>query len=268
MPNLACYSIRNTDFMQNAAHITPTIHVYSNITYLSLSFLNFTASIYRAFQDLPTSLPSIKDLTLDKIGIYLPNSVVLRPQGEDTRIYAISSSRDCTVPNSPFGEYGFVITPGETLTPRYSFSELPAAINWTSIFKTIGKGFPKLTNFKFKRLVYSRCPSLRSSNVLLLIPVPDKKDYDWKAFQKFAKNTANMELISVHESDYQALDGLRREVNKRRQNDGLPSLEGDELAEDMSGLPYKTKEKCVARVSPYNIWNDCGNSRWDDIYFF
>ncbi|KAK6522959.1 hypothetical protein TWF281_002386 [Arthrobotrys megalospora] len=266
MPNLTFYSAGNSDIMRPAIEIVPVPPECQRLTSLNLSFINFTKRVFQDFQELMKSPPPITKFTLDTGTIWA--STLL--QETYPREHQDWVSPACRLPSWSFETVPFTAGKVNMDTDTYScsFEQTWAEINWANMFAVFRKGFPKLTSFTFKRLLYS------TTYGVLLVPIQDREDYNRTAFRDFVKGTWDMELISVFENDFLALEAFRREVNERRRGLGLRDLEGDPLVKDdknlfsLSGLPHRTKNKRVVRLVAHNIWDEYGIHFGDDVYCF
>ncbi|KAK6340083.1 hypothetical protein TWF730_001856 [Orbilia blumenaviensis] len=266
MPALTSYSTGNSDIMRLAIEITPVPPRCQHLRSLNLSFINFTKRVLEDFKELMRTPPPITELTLDTSTIWASTDLQeIYPAKNTWRMESLPIQ-----PKWSFEEVGF--TPGnlDTGTPTYScsFEKTWIGINWATMFEILRRGFPKLTSFTFKRLLYSTTYSI------LLIPVQDREDFDRAIFCKFAKGTWDMELISVYEADYIALERFRTEVNGRRRKIGQHDLQRNPLMTDntdlstFSGLPHQTMNKRVTKVLAHNIWDEYGVRFGDDVYCY
>ncbi|KAF3146093.1 hypothetical protein TWF703_005639 [Orbilia oligospora] len=191
--------------------------------------------------------------------------------------FCLFDSRDNLV--NPFGStyppqinfnFDLFLNPTSRTITAYelkSFSGL-----WKAIFAMLRERLTKLTEFSFKRLIYTTPRPIGGRSALLFMPVQDREDYNRRDFQKFARGTYNMELISTLESDYLALESLRNEVNERRHKCGLAELKCESksegfgetnsendfgrLSEDIPGFEHQTKNKRIILLRYDSVWND------------
>ncbi|KAK6506366.1 hypothetical protein TWF506_011281 [Arthrobotrys conoides] len=293
MPKLASFSIKNTRQKQRQLEMLPTQCTQNNITSLTLGCMYFTEESLGSFRAAISSMLSLTSLTLDTIvlsssadpqlDIYperkLPRDIYPDPEPTDNPfcLFDPDSTGGLINPFAPTqltSNFNFDLFLGEenlreipTYAPNFS-----GPFGWKIIFDMFRERLPQLTEFSFKRLAYTTTRRLNETNVILFIPVQDREHYNRRDFQRFARGTRNMELISTLEGDYLALESLRNAVNQKRHKYGLAELkcesksegfgsmsfenETGHLSEEIPGFEHQTKNKRVILI-PYDIlWYD------------
>ncbi|KAK6331746.1 hypothetical protein TWF718_002288 [Orbilia javanica] len=333
MPNLASYSVANTELRQRSVELLPTRCTYNGITSLSLSHIFLDQRILEVFKAVLSDMPSVTTLSLDSIVLSLSARRELDIQREQRLPKGMSPTpprdlRDLQNPfasqyvpfadqSNPFadpsslfggsslfgntGNAGTSSTPStfgqgytsplfdfdmfipsipqrEIEVPAYKLMELSLGTTWSSVFDLIQKRLPKLTDFFFQRLFYTDANIVTGRDMLLYIPVQDREDYNRRDFEKFARGTRDMELVSTFETDYLALESFRNTVNERRQKFGLVEIKsysksvgfggsGSEdgshrLNDEIVGFEHQTKDGRIIIVPHHNLW---GNDDLDRI---
>ncbi|RVD84992.1 uncharacterized protein DFL_003327 [Arthrobotrys flagrans] len=303
MTNLTAYSISNTELKVRAVELLPT-RCTDNITSLDLGCMLLNGEIFETFKSMISSMRSLTDLTLDTVVLCLSANLQLEdyperrlPKGmsptppperivDPFNLFGHNGAIDAT--DGLFGPFGQSYTPQPVFNfdmftlleearniPTYAFTDLSAGVTWKSVFDMLQERLPKLTEFYFKRLVYTGPRALNGRNILLYIPVQDLEDYNRRDFQRFARGAKDMELVSTLESDYLALEDLRNTVNERRQKCGLVELKSDTksegfgkvdsgndaegLGKEIPGFEHQTKNKRIIIVPHHNLWQDSGS---------
>ncbi|KAF3273520.1 hypothetical protein TWF970_009039 [Orbilia oligospora] len=272
---------------QDTANGPSQIPVLSSCMYLGEETFNkFKSSI--------SSMRLLTNLTLDTIALSssaefqvddyperkLPKAMSSPspPEASASQFCLFDSSDDLVNPfgstyhpptNFSFDFDSFLNPPSRTIT-AYELKNFSGL--WKATFTMLRERLTKLTEFSFKRLVYTTPRPIGGRSALLFIPVQDREDYNRRDFQKFARGTYNMELISTLESDYLALESLRNEVNERRHKCGLVELkcesksegfgetnsenDSDRLSEEIPGFEHQTKDKRIILLRYDSVWND------------
>ncbi|TGJ67537.1 hypothetical protein EYR41_006660 [Orbilia oligospora] len=292
LSNLTAYSMGNTELRQRSIELLPTQYTQHNITSLTLSCMYLSEETFNNFKSSISSMRLLTNLTLDTIALSssaefqvddyperkLPKAMTSpSPPEASASQFCLFDSRDNLV--NPFGStyppqnnfiFDLFLNPTSRMITAYelkSFSGL-----WKAIFAMLRERLTKLTEFSFKRLIYTTPRPIDGRSALLFMPVQDREDYNRRDFQKFARGTYNMELISTLESDYLALENLRNEVNERRHKCGLAELKCESksegfgetnsendfgrLSEDIPGFEHQTKNKRIILLRYDSVWND------------
>ncbi|KAK6497702.1 hypothetical protein TWF481_012105 [Arthrobotrys musiformis] len=292
MPNLTTYSISRADLRRRSFYFLPTS--FAHLTSLNMRFMNFDEEGFNNFKAMVTSIKALTDLTLDAIVLCLPANLQLERYTErrhpiETAPASGSTSNtlvfgDARPPNpGPFDAFldsgnSFNFDPfdaysEEESVPTYALTDLSPTMTWKCTFDIFREQLPNLTEFSFKRLLYcnSCLPTSYDRNVLLYIPVQDSEHYNRTGFQKFARGTRDMELISPLVGDYFALGRLRGTVNENRRKYGLPELKyagksegfgknsGSDtfnLKDEIPGFEHQTKNNRIILLEPYDLWRN------------
>ncbi|KAK6346002.1 hypothetical protein TWF730_010336 [Orbilia blumenaviensis] len=269
MPNLTTYSAGNTGLVHIGMELLPESAAYKNITSINIFYMILKDEVYDNFKSMIFSMPSLTDLTLDTIALHIDSP--LRREFYVERMNTPETLLETLLPRPCMLDIERQVT-------VYMLSDPPAETTWKYFFDIFQRELPQLTNFSFKRLLYSgfdiRDPW--STSLAFYIPIQDRMDYNREDFMRFAKSTHRMELVSTLESDYLALHRFRRAINAKRQKRGLPELEAgaksigfgtkshtDDSREEILQFEHRTENEMIAKLRARDLGLDGGTALID-----
>ncbi|KAF3231748.1 hypothetical protein TWF192_003401 [Orbilia oligospora] len=292
LSNLTTYSMGNTELKQRPMELLPTQYTQHNITSLTLSCMYLSEEMFNNFKSSILSMQLLTNLTLDTVALSTSAEFQVDEYPERKLPKAMSSPSPPEASASQFCLFdssGDLVNPfGSTYSPQINF-DFDSFLNprlrtitayelknfhslWKAFFAMLQERLTELAEFSFKRLIYTPPRPIGGRSALLIIPVQDREDYNRRDFQKFARGTYDMELISTLENDYLALESLRKEVNERRHKRGLAELKCESksegfgkansendfgrLSEDIPGFEHQTKNKRIILLSYDSLWSD------------
>ncbi|KAF3230463.1 asparaginyl-tRNA synthetase [Orbilia oligospora] len=277
---------------QRPMELLPTQYTQHNITSLTLSCMYLSEEMFNNFKSSILSMQLLTNLTLDTVALSTSAEFQVDEYPERKLPKAMSSPSPPEASASQFCLFdssGDLVNPfGSTYSPQINF-DFDSFLNprlrtitayelknfhslWKAFFAMLQERLTELAEFSFKRLIYTPPRPIGGRSALLIIPVQDREDYNRRDFQKFARGTYDMELISTLENDYLALESLRKEVNERRHKRGLAELKCESksegfgkansendfgrLSEDIPGFEHQTKNKRIILLSYDSLWSD------------